>query len=176
MKAYKQQRRHYCLDYDNLELLKALDCSFKYTGRAYAFAKARNIYLAVQLPEIFFKKAGQKIRIRQYAAWLRDHRDEFRDIYRSLQELPESGFTGFTGWADLERYSREWHARQIREAEGRFRRNANAVDIQPFDLPPDIPRSAAQDGYAFMLLTSPEQIAEESMAMQHCIHSYAGEA
>lgn len=174
VKRHVLQSRHYCMDYEKPELLKALDCSFKYTGRAYAFAKARNIYLAQVLPEVFFKKAGQKIRVRRYAAWLRDHRDEFRDICRSLQELPEGGLAAFTGWADLERHSREWHARQIREAEQRFR-HRHAVDTRPFDLPPDILRCAAKDGYAFSLLTSPEQMAEESIAMQHCIHSYTGE-
>jgi hypothetical protein len=174
VKAHVLKSRHYCTDYDKPELLKALDCSFKYTGRAYAFAKARNIYLAQVLPEVFFKKAGQKIRARQYAAWLRDHRGEFRDILRSLQGLPESGLTAFTGWADLERHSREWHARQIREAEQRFRRR-HGVDTQPFDLPPDILRNIQHHGYAFTLLTSPEQMAQESIQMQHCIHSYASD-
>jgi hypothetical protein len=174
VKQHVLSRRHFCLDYDRPELLTALDCSFKYTGKAYAFAKARNIYLATILPDLFFKKAGQKIRLRQYAAWLREDRDNFRDICRSLQDLPDGQRNAFRGWADLERHSREWHDRQIAEAERRFaRRNAN--DAAPFDLPPDIPRSLEQGGYTFTLLVSPQQMAEESMLMRHCIHSYAGE-
>lgn len=174
VKQHILSRRHFCLDYDRPELLKALDCSFKYTGKAYAFAKARNIYLATILPDLFFKRAGQKIRLRQYAAWLREDRDHFRDICRSLQDLPEREWTAFRGWADLERYSREWHERQIVEAERRFARR-HAVDARPFDLPPDIPRGVEQGGYAFTLLASAQQMAEESMLMRHCIHTYAGE-
>jgi hypothetical protein len=174
VKQHILSRRHYCRDYDRPEMLTALDCSFKYTGKAYAFAKARNIYLATILPELFFKKAGQKIRLRQYAAWLRDDRGSFRDISRSLQDLPQSDWAAFKGWAELERYSRNWHERQIAEAERRFARR-NAVDARPFDLAPDIPREVEQGGYAFALLDNPKQMAEESMLMRHCIHSYAPE-
>jgi hypothetical protein len=174
VKQHVLSRRHFCLDYERPELLTALDCSFKYTGKAYAFAKARKIYLATILPDLFFKKAGQKIRLRQYAAWLRDDRDHFRDICRSLQDLPLSEWTAFRGWADLERYSREWHERQIVEAERRFARR-NAVDARPFDLPSDIPREVEEGGYTFTLLVSPRQLAEESTLMRHCIHSYGGE-
>jgi hypothetical protein len=81
--------------------------------------------------------------------------------------------TAFRGWADLERYSREWHDRQIAEAERRFARR-NAIDARPFDLPPYIPRSLEQGGYTLTLLVSPQQMAEESTLMRHCIHSYAG--
>jgi hypothetical protein len=172
VKQHVLSRRHFCLDYERPELLTALDCSFKYTGKVYAFAKARNIYLATLLPELFFRKAAQKIRLRQYAAWLRDDRDHFRDICRSLQDLPERNRTAFRGWAELERYSREWHDRQIAEAERRFARR-NAIDARPFDLPPGLPRSLVQGGYTFTLLVSPQQMAEESTLMRHCIHSYA---
>jgi hypothetical protein len=170
VKQHVLSRRHYCRDYDRPEMLKALDCSFKYTGRAYAFAKARNTHLAALLPDLFFKKAGQKIRLRQYASWLRDNRSHFRDICRSLQDLPDR--TAFNGWADLERYSREWHAEQIREAERRFY-SRYAADAQPFDLPPEIPLTAEQGGYAFTFLANPAQMAEEGMLMRHCIHNYA---
>jgi hypothetical protein len=170
VKAYVLQHRHYCADYDDPELLKAIDCSFKYTGSAYAFRKARYILLARTLPEIFYKKAGQKIRLRQYAAWLRAHRHEFDDILDSLRNIPEPE-SRFSSWVDLERHSREWHARQIADV----RVNLYGAGYEPFNLPPEIPRSFTLRNYTFSLLASPEQMADEGVQMHHCINSYAAD-
>lgn len=170
VKSYVLQHRHYCRDYDVPETLKAIDCSFKYTGRAYAFRKARYILLARTVPELFFKKAGQKIRLRQYAAWLNDHRHEFHDIVDSLRDIPEPE-SRFDSWADLERHSREWHAQQIADA----RVNLQDVGYEPFNLPPGVPRKYTLRGYAFSLLASPEQMADEGVQMRHCINSYASD-
>ncbi|MGP0076187.1 MAG: PcfJ domain-containing protein [Bryobacteraceae bacterium] len=168
VKNYVLQHRHYCRDYDLPARLKALDCSFKYTGSAYAFRKARDIALALYTPESFFKRAGQKIRMRQYSAWLREQWNHFEDMYGSLRDIPEPD-SRFNSWADLERHSRNWHARQIAEA----RVGLKAVSYEPFNLPPEVPRTFNIKGYAFSLLASPEEMADESVQMHHCIHSYA---
>jgi hypothetical protein len=168
VKNYVLQHRYFCRDYDMPDRLKALDCSFKYTAGAYAFRKARYIALALRAPETFFKRAGQKIRMRQYAAWLRDQRDHFEDIYDSLGNIAEPD-SRFSSWADLEGHSRDWHARQITAA----RHGMRNVGYKPFEIAPEIPRSLSLRGYLFSLLASPEQMADESVRMHHCIHSYA---
>ena len=72
---------------------------------------------ADQLPEIFFKKAGEKIRGRKYSRWLRDTRDHLADISHSLWDLSDEEKAAITSWSHLERYSRDWHAQQIRRAQ-----------------------------------------------------------
>lgn len=171
VKRYVLQRRLYARYYDSPDALRALDASFKYTGSAYAFEKAagykQQVELALMMPEVFFKKAGQKVRERKYAGWLRDQFAAFVDIGHSVQRLSEERRAAIESWSALERHSRDWHAREVACAI-----DGSGYSDNPFEIAADIPRRMEIGGYTFTLLESGKAMAEEGAAMRHCLTSY----
>lgn len=171
VKRYVLERRYFCDYYADAEMLRAIDCSFKYTGSSYAFRLAverRCMRLPRLVPEIFFKKAGQKVRERKYAPWLREIEVTGVDLADSIVHATDAERAALGSWSALERLSAAWHEEQVR----RQKAQASAAG-PPFDFEVGIPESWHADGYDFAILASPAEMAQEGAAMHHCIGTYS---
>ncbi len=164
--------RYYAGYFDSVDEIKAIDCSFKYTGSTYAFRLAMKTQartLALHMPEVFFKKAGQKIRVRQYAGWLKNSGAHLRDLSDSTAF--DQG-RDIKTWNDLERHSNDWHERMRM----RHRRDLVYYDYseenEPFEFSADISAVTRVDGYEFTVLQSPDEVEKEGSEMGHCVRSY----
>jgi hypothetical protein len=166
--SYVLRRRYFCRYYDSPEVIRMVDCSFKYTGSAYAFQKAIALDVSdipCKLPEPFFKKAGQKVRERAYAGWLRDNNENFYDMAHSLQDASQDQILAIKSWSDLERHSQQWHQSHIN---GTFTYSEQRFSA----IPAEIPQSIELGKYLFTMLDSPAAMAAEGSEMHHCLASY----
>jgi hypothetical protein len=169
VKRWILSKRYYASYYAKVEAVRAIDCSFKYTGSAYAFVKTARSHaslLATLCPEIFFKKAGQLIRQRKYAAWLRENDVRFEDMGHSIQRLAAPEVAKLGSWSALEEHSRRWH-------EVQYKRAHPEIDATPFGFPEELPRSFEHKGYSFSVLKNPLEVMKEGQNMRHCVVNYA---